>query len=401
MGRPPNPIGTTGRIRAWQTPAGWAARTTVRDPDGRTREVQRTGRTRAAAERALKEAVRDRSHARGMQLSPDDRVKEAATRWRADPERKALAPYTWEQYRRVLDVHIVTTDPKPCRTPTCGEVHSGIGELRIRELTVGTCSTFLRGVEARHGSSTARTVRSVLSGIGQWCAVRDLLPANPVRDSGRISTKPKHPPVALTLAEAIDLLMWSEYHDLSIARDLPDFVAWMMATGLRIGEAAAGRPEDLDLDRGIFWVTGNLVRIKGAGILRQEDENHKLNPRGLELPSWAVAMLEERLRLQPVAAGRPLFPAPLGGWRDPSNTQADIRELLEFAGYTWVRSHTFRKTVATLMDQAGLSARAGADQLGHRNPSMTQDKYWSRRRVASTGAAAVLEQLRSHGRAPR
>jgi integrase len=38
-----------------------------------------------------------------------------------------------------------------------------------------------------------------------------------------------------------------------------------------------------------------------------------------------------------------------------------------------VTFHTFRKTVATLLDDAGLTARQVADILGHANPSMTQD----------------------------
>ena len=95
-----------------------------------------------------------------------------------------------------------------------------------------------------------------------------------------------------------------------------------------------------------------------------------------------------------------MFPAPLGGWRDPSNTQADLRDAFTAAGFDWVTSHVFRKTVATLMDHAGLSSRAAAglssraaaDQLGHANTSMTTDVYFGRK-VATTGAAAVLEGL--------
>ena len=34
--------------------------------------------------------------------------------------------------------------------------------------------------------------------------------------------------------------------------------------------------------------------------------------------------------------------------------------------------------MATIIDGAGLSARIGADQLGHAKPSMTSDVYWSR-----------------------
>ena len=40
-----------------------------------------------------------------------------------------------------------------------------------------------------------------------------------------------------------------------------------------------------------------------------------------------------------------------------------------------VSSHSFRKAVATLIDDAGRSARIGADHLGHVKMSMTQDRY--------------------------
>jgi integrase len=42
------------------------------------------------------------------------------------------------------------------------------------------------------------------------------------------------------------------------------------------------------------------------------------------------------------------------------------------------------------LDEAGLSARAVADQLGHAKPSMTQDVYLGRK-IANPHAAAALE----------
>jgi hypothetical protein len=44
------------------------------------------------------------------------------------------------------------------------------------------------------------------------------------------------------------------------------------------------------------------------------------------------------------------------------------------------------------MDEAGLSARSAADQLGHAKPSLTADIYMGRKKRA-TGAAEVLEGL--------
>jgi integrase len=46
-----------------------------------------------------------------------------------------------------------------------------------------------------------------------------------------------------------------------------------------------------------------------------------------------------------------------------------------------VTSHSFRKTVARLIDDEGFSARIGADHLGHAQVSMTQDRYMARGRV--------------------
>jgi integrase len=63
---------------------------------------------------------------------------------------------------------------------------------------------------------------------------------------------------------------------------------------------------------------------------------------------------------------------------------------------SWVVPHTYRKTVATMLDRQGLSARIIADQLGHARISMTQDVYMGRRAV-DQAAAAVLEGISPPG----
>ena len=52
-------------------------------------------------------------------------------------------------------------------------------------------------------------------------------------------------------------------------------------------------------------------------------------------------------------------------------------------------SHVFRKTAATELDRAGMSARQIADQLGHSKVSMTQDRYLGRRVVDGQVAYAL------------
>jgi len=67
---------------------------------------------------------------------------------------------------------------------------------------------------------------------------------------------------------------------------------------------------------------------------------------------------------------------------------------VERAGYARVTFRTFRKTVATLLDDAGLTARQIADILGHARPSMTQDVYMGRTSVSRVGADALSATLR-------
>jgi integrase len=71
---------------------------------------------------------------------------------------------------------------------------------------------------------------------------------------------------------------------------------------------------------------------------------------------------------------------------DATDAERRVRDDL---GVPEVTSHSFRKTVATLLDDEGLSARIGADQLGHAKVSMTQDRYMRRGKVHAEGAALL------------
>lgn len=77
--------------------------------------------------------------------------------------------------------------------------------------------------------------------------------------------------------------------------------------------------------------------------------------------------------------------------RDPENFAGQWRTARDELGVPAVSTHSFRKTVATLIDDAGPSAQIGADHLGHAKVSMTQDRYMSRGRVHHQ-VAELLEQ---------
>ena len=218
-----------------------------------------------------------------------------------------------------------------------------------------------------------------------------VLPYNPIRDASRLEGQAEKSPRALTRDERSTLFSgWR----CRVARrqDLVDLTRFLFATGQRIGECLAVTWLDVDLVAGTVAVDHTVIRVKGRGLVRKGTKS-KAGERTLFLPSWALDDLRARhtagIRLED-----PVFPDSRGGLRDPSNTRRMLRKALDRAGFEWVTSHNFRKTTATLLDDAGLSARLIADQLGHARPSMTQDVYMGRRAVDRRAVEALEDALR-------
>lgn len=151
---------------------------------------------------------------------------------------------------------------------------------------------------------------------------------------------------------------------------------------------------DLDLETGVVSIQGTIVWVKGRGPVRKRTKSTTWL-RSLRLPEWCVAMLSGRYVGQP--DDRPVFPDSRRGWRDRSNVGRDLRTARAGTEFAWVRSHTARRTLATLFDQ-GMTARSIADQLGHARPSLTQDVYMGRRVIAAAiGHLDGLARLRPPG----
>jgi integrase len=101
-------------------------------------------------------------------------------------------------------------------------------------------------------------------------------------------------------------------------------------------------------------------------------------------------MLDNRHAVLGRPASGPIFPSSTGTIREASNVRNRAwNPFKQRAGFEWVTFRTFRKTVATLLDEAGLTARQIADILGHARPSMTQDVYMGRQAASRDGADAL------------
>jgi integrase len=386
-GRPRLAVGETGMVRYRPVPAGWQAVANHRDTDGRVRQYARSAATKSAARAALYKHVAEQltTTARVNRNTPvDELAEEYFARLKEDVDHKVISPGTLRLYRGHWNNY-----GKPA-----------LGKLRIGEVDVQCIDRFLRELR-NHSPTVAKSMRAVLSGMFGAATTWQVIPANPVRDASRIRQGGGKAAVALEPEQVADLLErlgtlaqmpgkfrnHRFYRTTLIPPDIPDLVLWMLGTSLRIGQAIATHWPNIDFDAGTAAVGPNIIRIKGEG-LRINRGTSKTKEQKLGLPAVVVEMLRRRRRVTRNPLG-PVFPGAFGELRDPCNVAKELRRALDLAEYPWVTSHTFRKTVATVLDDAGLSARQIADQLSHSRPSMTQDVYMKRNARNSRQVAAL------------
>ena len=189
----------------------------------------------------------------------------------------------------------------------------------------------------------------------------------------RSKTQPKGA-VGLTAEQLRDLLQKVRKSEYCRNHDLVDPITLLIATGLRRSELLGMRWVDFDGDARTLAVTGKVVRVAGDGLKRVDETKSAAGRRTVPLPLFAVAMLTARRLLPFLGEADVIFPSTAGTLRDPNNFGKEWRTVREELGVPEVTTHSFRKTVATLIDDDGLSARIGADHLGHNHVSMTQDR---------------------------
>ncbi|EHR52143.1 site-specific recombinase XerC [Saccharomonospora marina XMU15] len=384
MARPPLPVGTHGKIKVNRKPGGgFVAKAKYRDYDGVTRLIERSGHTETAARNRLLEALRDRSsQSVGGLITGDTKFSAAADLWLREVnsavEAGDMSPSSADLYERQIRNYV---------TPA-------LGELRIREVTTPRVDALLQVVRKRRSAATAKVVRSVVSGVMGLAARHGATATNPTRETKKISSGRKRSVRALTADERVRWLAQLEADPFAVRKDLPDLTRFMLATGVRIGEALAVSWDEVDLDARMVDIEWTLVRVRGAGLRRIPPKTDS-GRRTLPLPLSAVEMLRRRkVDAYPdgalaIGTAAPIFPDVAGGWRDPSNTRRDLRTARGTEGFGWVTSHVFRKTCATILDEARFTPRQIADQLGHARPSLTQDVYVARK-IANPATAEVL-----------
>lgn len=384
-GRPPLRLGQHGKIKRIELDNGlWIARCRYRDSDGVTRLVERQSPVPGKdqwgkqAEDALVESLTNRQPPSAVgEVTATTKVSDLITMHIDRLEADGKAPTTIETYRA-----------------NAAKVDKLIGALRVNEATPPRIDAALRSMRTAHGVGQAKHAKGLLRGGLQLAVLAGALPVNPARDVSPIKANEVKGAAPLTQEQFSGLIDRLRADGRCQRFDLADPIIMLMATGLRRSELLGLRWVDYDRKAGTIAVTGKVVRVKGKGLERYSATKSKAGRRTLPLPQFAIDMLAERRHKPYMGEQQMIFPSTAATWRDPNNFGRDWRLARDALGLPDVSSHSFRKTVATMIDDAGLSARIGADHLGHAKVSMTQDVYMARGRTHSE--VAQLLDVQAH-----
>lgn len=175
---------------------------------------------------------------------------------------------------------------------------------------------------------------------------------------------------------------------------LKDAVDLILGTGCRIGETVALILSEIDLGTTMPTptVSGTIVTETGVGTYRQSWTKSRAGYRTLHLPPFAVEILLRRHvenRANPHGA---VFPTRGGTWRQISNWERMWNQVVDDTAFDWVTLHTFRRSVATLIDRE-VGIEAAQAQLGHEDSDITRD-YYVHKALVAPDLTVHLEKFR-------
>jgi integrase len=309
-------------------------------------------------------------------------VNELLDRWL---NHKNVRPVTREGYERRARLYIrPALGPVPLAQLTPSAVQDAMDALKAKDLA----------------PLTVRSARDVLKDVLKYAVRLKLIKENPV-EFVEIGKAARRPVRAMTEEEAARFLAEAR-------KTAPHFVLWLF-TGLRPAEFIGLRWSDVELvgegasAYGLLRVTQTVVRIRRGGWAFCEPKT-EAGRRPVYFPSWLYYdLMEHRARQErhKVEFGTDyhdyglVFPARNGSPHFLQDLSArQFKPLLKRAGLpTEFSPYTLRRTFASLLRRANVSAREVSEQMGHTNPDFTDRVYVTVYDSAKREMSDTLERL--------
>jgi len=409
MPKTPTEIGTYGDIsytaitKGGET-VGYRARTRFRDEDGELRLVERTGQSKSKAKSQLVVALKQRVAEGGAptdgSVTRNTTMNKLADLYLEECKLdEGISPQQLHHIQREINVSKLK-DRRVKATPT--KIKTTMGGLRMFEVTTARIELHLRPILAAGNKAKAEKHKQILKAMLDIAVRHGALKQNPVQALKPIRYKAGRPK-ALGREETHRLRAQLRLYATGAAipeAGIPQFVKgprrspllavatdlWM-ATGARCCEVLALRRCDVDrsltpwrvtIDATIAYVPG--IGTQGGYFRQEHTKTGEDGKRVIVLPPFAIRTLQEAMGADAWVDHDEtlLFPCRTGGVWSTANFFRAWRAACGTT-FAWVTPKSFRKTVATVLENEHDETTAGK-QLGHLQPggkrkSVTRKHY--------------------------
>lgn len=342
----------------------WSFKRLVQDPDGRAVWVKAEGKTLAIARDRCKAKVKA-IQAGVVQGGRSVTVGEQLEAWYRDtylPGAQNNGPRT---YRSLLDNHLLPQ----------------LGTIKLADLKTPRCRQwFAERVAAGLAPKTIGLIRSIIIRALDQAVEDGRIPANPFLRSIKLARADRAAPKkgkALSDAQARQLLDAARGHRLELA------IRLALGLGLRRGEAAGLRWQDVDFAAGTLTINGQLVDGQGGPPQWSDYTKTPAARRTIRLPAVLLSALrwqQTRQAGEHHAAGWPpslhvFSSARNGGPLPPHSLYNAFKDIARSVGLGDFRLHDLRHSAASFLLAEGVKLKRVAAILGHARTSTTLDTY--------------------------
>jgi len=284
------------------------------------------------------------------------------TEWLENYQKEHVKARTYQRYRGLISMHI---------SPSLGEKKiTELGRKEIQEfLATQKKDGNLRNGEKLSATST-NMMLTLLNLAFEYACDMEYVEENPCVRVRRVKSESKKIE-AFTREEQKAIEKTIEGSE---DRRLHGILLCLYS-GLRIGELLALTWNDVDLERGVIKVTKTVYRERdenGEWQLFEDLPKTKASDRVIPLPEYMVEVLRQDLasaRSQYVVENKK------GERMSIRSYQYLFEKLTERAGARKLNFHALRHTFATRAIECGMDVRTVADLKGHKNASITLNRY--------------------------
>jgi integrase len=272
-----------------------------------------------------------------------------------------------------------------------------LGAKRVRDLTPEAVLAWQRRLTKEGGrggrplsANTVRLARAPLAGALKLAVAQGVLRMSPLATVARPTSGRKIP------------RHWSPEHARAFLRSQEGDRRWplwafLLGSGLRVGEVVWLRWENIDLERGHVRVCEFASTI-GYELIASKGKSATA-VRTIDLGDGLVAVLERQRTMQRFESRQPgyvasdyVFTPSGGGCWHPQTVSKALAQLSEDAGLPRITAHGLRHTSATLMLDQGVSPKVAAERLGHADPTLFTNLYSHVTPTMQREAAAKIGQ---------